>query len=490
MISKRVFLSAYQCLSRGWFDMRAERGAISHATQWLFWNGNRIGELARAEIGEGLMLPRTPTMHAVDRSREALEDAGNLVLFEASMMSGGCIARADAMRRTAHGWEIVEVKSGKSNASGSVKPKYLDDVAYNVFVGRTSGIVIDRATIMLIHHEYVLDAPPLFSLVDVTSQALEIADDMAKRAGEIERALSDESRPVPELIFCCKECGYFENDCVGVGVSDPLFDIPRLNEKQFERLKEHVCISGLPEEAELTKGQLSAISVIRSGRPEVDWSELRKLDDVKWPAYYLDFESIMPVLPWFEGRGAYDGIPFQYSIHVCGAPGREDQHHEYLASASGDWRRELATKLIQDLGTNGSIVVYSSFEKTQLNTLSSLFQDLKPQLDAVISRLFDLEKVFSKGYSHPAFRGRTSIKKVLPVMTNESYGEMAIADGMSAAGVFGLIRVGEFEPESHAEHRDNLLAYCKLDTHAMVRLHEEIVKIRESGVEVPEHLSH
>ena len=187
----------------------------------------------------------------------------------------------------------------------------------------------------------------------------------------------------------------------------------------------------------------------------------------------------MPVLPWFTGSGPYDGVPFQYSIHVCSAAGREDAHYEYLANADGDWRRELALQLLRDLGTNGSVVVYSSFEKTQINTLAALFADLKPQLDAVIARLFDLEKVFATGYSHPGFRGRTSIKKVLPVLTNESYVDLAIGDGLSAAGVFGLMRVGEYDVDTHALHRDNLLRYCKMDTHAMVRLHEEILRIRE-----------
>ena len=88
--------------------------------------------------------------------------------------------------------------------------------------------------------------------------------------------------------------------------------------------------------------------------------------------------------------------------------------------------------------------------------------------------------MFKDGYTHPGFAGRTSIKKVLPVMAPElSYERLPVNNGSDAAGVFGLMRVGEYAADTHAVHRERLLEYCKLDTTAMVRLHEAAMRIAE-----------
>ena len=178
----------------------------------------------------------------------------------------------------------------------------------------------------------------------------------------------------------------------------------------------------------------------------------------------------MPHLSWFANRPPYDATPFQYSLHTVAQPGDTAEHVAYLAPAEGDWRRALTEQLLAHLGDSGSIVVYSSYEKTRLKALAELLPDLAGPLGHVVERLFDLERVFAQGYVHPDFGGRTSIKKVLPVMVPElTYDDLPVNNGDDAAGVFGLMRVGEYPTETHPAHRERLLAYCKLDTLAMLR---------------------
>jgi len=157
-------------------------------------------------------------------------------------------------------------------------------------------------------------------------------------------------------------------------------------------------------------------------------------------------------------------------------------HKEYLAPADGDWRLYMTEVLLHDLGTEGSIVVYSSFEKQMLNLLAKTFPALADQINAVIARLFDLEPVFKHGYQHPAFLGRTSIKKVLPVMVRDlSYKSLAVNNGNDALGVFGLMRMKVMDEDVVPTKREQLLRYCELDTLAMVRLHEAATKLRGGG---------
>jgi hypothetical protein len=160
----------------------------------------------------------------------------------------------------------------------------------------------------------------------------------------------------------------------------------------------------------------------------------------------------------------------------------EPTAYGFLAETTGDWRRELVEQLLRDLGEHGSIVVYSSYERTQLSALAKLFPGLGDRIDAVIARLFDLEAVFKHGYCHPDFAGRTTIKKVLPAMVPDlDYAGLAIANGADAAGAFALMRVGEYAVETHEKHRTALIEYCALDTMALVRLHHAVAAIAGIG---------
>ena len=40
------------------------------------------------------------------------------------------------------------------------------------------------------------------------------------------------------------------------------------------------------------------------------------------------------------------------------------------------------------------------------------------------------------------------------------------------------MRTGQYPEETHAAHRANLLVYCRLDTEAMVRLHQAVLDVR------------
>lgn len=480
MITKQAFLAARECLARGRFTHDASRGPITHELTWRFWTGNQIGRLFREFLGAGHLLPTAPAPVARDASLAALADAApGSLLYECTFAWRAFVARADALRRTATGWELIEVKSGTTDPDGKIKAEYVEDIAYTLFVARAAGYHMDASTLVLISHDYVRDVPPFFAGVDVTADAFALAGVYAAEAPAIEEALLGAEAPPAALQFVCRKCEFFEDVCVGKGVPDPLFVIPRLSEKRFDEVKQYERVSRIPPHVEFTKIQQRVVDMLRSREPYVNDDGLALLDAVTWPAYYLDFEAVSPAVPWFEGNAAYETLLFQYSLDVCDSPGHIVAHHELLAEVEGDWRRAFAESLLDALGTSGSIVVYSSYEKTRLGEMARAFPDLQPRIDAVVARLWDLEKVFRDGYAHPDFGGRTSIKKVLPVMTTESYTSLAVGDGGNAAALFGLMRVGEYPAETHAEHRANLLEYCGLDTRAMVRLHAEVCRIRE-----------
>ena len=62
-----------------------------------------------------------------------------------------------------------------------------------------------------------------------------------------------------------------------------------------------------------------------------------------------------------------------------------------------------------------------------------------------------------------------------------SYAGLAVSGGEDALGLFSLMRVGRVPQEELAARRSELLTYCKLDTLAMVRVHEELLAVLASA---------
>jgi hypothetical protein len=79
----------------------------------------------------------------------------------------------------------------------------------------------------------------------------------------------------------------------------------------------------------------------------------------------------------------------------------------------------------------------------------------------------------SRNVYHPDFRGSFSIKSVLPALVpNLSYSGLEVKNGDVAVTRFARMARGEISGEAVAVTRQQLLDYCKLDTFAMVALHE------------------
>ena len=63
------------------------------------------------------------------------------------------------------------------------------------------------------------------------------------------------------------------------------------------------------------------------------------------------------------------------------------------------------------------------------------------------------------------------------VVPKLSYDGMTIGDGLLASAVFAYMAKGRYGNSDIVKLREDLLAYCKLDTLAMVRLHEKLVEV-------------
>ena len=115
-------------------------------------------------------------------------------------------------------------------------------------------------------------------------------------------------------------------------------------------------------------------------------------------------------------------MPFQYSLHIQRNEKEKlninDNHFEFIADHDQDPRRALAESIITNFPKEGTIMAYNeSFEKNCIKTLASHCPDLEEDLLKLNERFLDLIEPFrGGGYYDPKFKGKFSIKNVLPAV--------------------------------------------------------------------------
>ena len=206
------------------------------------------------------------------------------------------------------------------------------------------------------------------------------------------------------------------------------------------------------------------------------------LDQLSYPIYFLDFETCQFAIPEYDNSSPYEQIVFQYSLHYIEEEGGELKHTEYLAYPGKDPRRELAEALCRDIPTNVCVLAYNmEFEKGRIKSLAKLYPDLSDHLMNIHDNILDLMIPFSKkSYYTRAMQGSHSIKFVLPALFPDDpsldyHNLEQIHKGDEASRAF--LEMATMSKEEVERCRKNLLKYCELDTYAMVKIWDKLMKI-------------
>ncbi|WP_313146018.1 DUF2779 domain-containing protein, partial [Diaphorobacter nitroreducens] len=129
--------------------------------------------------------------------------------------------------------------------------------------------------------------------------------------------------------------------------------------------------------------------------------------------------------------------------------------------------------LITACGECGPVFVYNAaFETTRIRELADRYPSLAPALHAINDRVVDLLPVARQHYYHPSQQGSWSIKAVLPALCpDRGYDQLdGVQDGGMAQQAYLEAIASTTSAGRKAELERQLLAYCCLDTWAMVRL--------------------
>ena len=488
LLSKSQYIRGLQCHKSLWLykNKRHLLQPPSEQEESLFATGNTVGDYAKQVFSRGVEIEfNGDDFDGMISKTQQLIEKGVDTIYEGAFKQNDIFAMADILHKTDEGWDMYEVK-----ASTSVKPYHIDDAAIQWYC-LSEVLKINKVYIMHINNEYVrngdLDINELFHMEDITEDALVLQESIPDKLKAMVEVLNGEMPEVEIGAHCDSpfECDFSHLCWVIPEVS--VFNLYRMYSTEKLSLYKQgiVHYEDIPSDYSLSEMQELQVSAKLNNEIRVDKDVICEfLNTVITPVSFFDFETFQNAVPRFDGQRPYMQMPFQYSLHIIDE--QDDMEHlEYLGDENSDPRRELAERMITDLPITGSIMAYNqSFEIGRIRDLAGLYPDLAADLLAFNERFVDLIEPFRNiGYYHPDFNGSFSIKSVLPAMFPNDpeldYKKLDIQDGGMAMDTFANLHLLKDDGQRD-EIRNNLLAYCRLDTLAMVRIYEKLKVIVES----------
>jgi len=480
-LSKSTFIRGTQCekslyLYKHHYNLK---DPIPTSLQAVFDRGTNIGLLAQSLFPNGV--DASPENHfkmveSVGKTRHFISQ-GQTIIYEATFLYNDVLAALDVLVKDHDGWKAYEVKS-----STKVSDTYIKDAAIQYYTITNSGIELKDISIVYINNQYVkngeIDINELFTVESVLDQVLEFLPRIPNEVQRLKNVIESPEIPQVNIGPHCSDpydCD-FKGTCWKHIPEYSVFDISRLNsDKKFDLYNQGIVTLDQIDlsQVDLNPNQVLQVQSELSGSSHIDTEEIRNFtSELNYPLYFLDFETIGPAVPIYDGSRPYQQLVFQYSLHIQETSTSEIEHREYLAVPTEDPRIGFIEQLIQDCGKSGDILVYNiSFERGKLNDLIESFPEYSNELRGIVNRLKDLMIPFQqKWYYTPEMRGSYSIKSVLPALIPElSYNDLDIKEGGTASNTFLSMVNGTFEGDVE-ETRKQLLEYCELDTYAMVKI--------------------
>jgi len=490
-LSKSTYCRAKQCKKMFWMDKYKPEEKTIVDKERVFKNGNAVGELAKGLFGDYVNIEFNMDLSKMIAETElAMEHKPN-VIAEASFDFDNNFCSVDVLKNDLDGVEIYEVKS-----STHLKDVFVDDASYQYYILSNLGFKVKKVCVVHLNNEYIrhgeLELDKLFVFEDITEIAIEKQaeiKELVTSLNEYMKKYDAENEPEQDIGMQCSapyECEYWEY-CTRNLPKPNVFDIHggMHKDKKFEKYyEEKIAFEDLQYE-DLNEKYLEQIDFeLNNKEAKIEVEPIKELmESLKYPLYFIDFETFQPPIPEYEGTWPYQQIPFQYSLHIVRKDDEKIEHREFLAETDdNDFIRHFAESMIRDIPDNGSVIVYNqSFEHTRINELARMFPNLENELTRINNNMVDFMIPFSKRqYYTKEMHGSASIKKVLPALYPDDpeldYHNLSVVhNGEEASNTFLSLR--EIPKDEQKEIREGLLKYCELDTLAMVKIWERFKEV-------------
>lgn len=491
LLSKTDYILYRDCKKNAWLKVHKpdiySQFPISEFDKSLMESGKDVEEIARNLFPSGKMV-NAYGEKGKEITQSYLKNK-ELVLFQPVFIEDGFQAKIDVLKYNpeSDSYSIFEIKS----TSEIDQKVHTYDLAFQVNLLRKSGLKIDSINLIHLNKEYVrsgeLNINLLFKINDLTDEINGLCEEVNWDMDSAKKYLNQET--LPDGNCSCVYRGR-SNHCTAFSVFNPnipsysVHDIVRIGNskaKLTELVDSNIFdITNIPLHIKLSESQQNQIDSFKNDRILINKDDINyELNQLKFPLYFLDYETCPSAIPKYDGFSPYMQIPFQYSLHKLSDSNSELEHLEFLHIENTDPSLLVIDSLKKHIGDEGSILVwFKNFETSIHNKIAERNPDHKLYLDSINYRIYDLMEIFSKQlYVHKNFRGSTSIKNVLPVLIPElSYKDLAIQEGTAAfLNWIKLIDNGTSAKEKE-EIINNLKIYCGQDSFAMYKIWKHLIE--------------
>ncbi|MDC3304739.1 DUF2779 domain-containing protein [bacterium] len=475
-LSKTKVVKFLHCEKKLWLSSYAEQQAAPSLDSHLqMQQGIEIGVVARALFPGGILVTANQDCSPETQTKQLVES--NLgPIYEAAFVYEDTSVFIDILVPEEHGYHLIEIK-----AATKVSPHHITDTAIQMRVAEHAGLNVERVSVGCINNKFRYQGEGnyqgLIYLTDVTKAAGELLEEVDEWFDSARKVLA-RSEPLVEIGPQCVKpykCE-FERYCRSL-IDDapeyPLTDL-KLPESKRKALASQGYVDALKTPPQLIESpkKKRIHQAILSGKPYVSKDAKKLVDEIPYPRYYLDFETLTNALPLWNDSRPYEQVPFQWSCHIETADNGLT-HKEFLASPGSDPRDSCSKALIELFdGFDGSMVAYNAgFEKRILQSLAKAYPSTRDLFERVSDRSFDLLPICREHFYHRYMHGSWSIKDVIPVIASDlNYSDLAVSNGRKAQEAYIELLNGGLCEEEVKEIRTELLRYCGLDTLAMVRI--------------------
>jgi hypothetical protein len=482
-LSKSRFTAGLQCHRQLWWkahEARAPELRPDPALQAIFDMGNRVGERARQEFPNATLIHldyRRPE-RAVEATRQALA-AGAPTILEASFFEDNIFVAVDALSKEGDAWVVTEVK-----ATTRVKPQHIPDAAVQAHVVERAGLPVSHVELMHLNNQHRHpNHGRLFTRADITTEVTKLRPTIANEAAAQLHMLEGELPDVEPGPQCTSpyECPFLAR-CNTSPPDHAIEDLHRISAKQLRELHAEGIdtVDQIPSDFPLNGIQTRHRAAVLQNELVIEPGLQTALAAYLYPIAMLDFETIGPALPVWNGCSPFGKTPVQFSVHTLSENG-DVSHRAFLADAKGDPRPQVAEALVGALDGAATVLAWNAgFEKECLGILADSSPQHAPALLEARNKTQDLLPVVRNHVYHPEFRGSFSIKDVVPALLPAmAYDSLEVADGQAASHLLErmLCRPEELTEHECAELRTQLCAYCDHDTAVMVELFRFLAEV-------------
>ncbi len=226
--------------------------------------------------------------------------------------------------------------------------------------------------------------------------------------------------------------------------------------------------------------QYAQIMASKNGGLFVDKIALKKwLDKINVKSIsFIDFEWDRYLVPPYKNMKPMDVLCFEFALYFINEKGKIE-HKTFVGT--GDCRIDFIKELINSLPSCGPILAYNAdgAEKLRLEELGNMFPEYKEQLENIKNRFVDLAMPFVEGVVYDTrMKGNYTLKQLVDIVSDYSYKDLEIYDGMGAVFNWRNVDKGSEDEEKIVS---NLKEYCSLDAYGLLLVYQWLFKLLDES---------